>query len=63
MDAGLTRRGLVRAGLAAAVVVPFGVAGRASAATGPARLTLPAPPSLIPGCCTPVPIWTVWRPR
>ncbi|GIJ63884.1 alpha/beta hydrolase family protein [Virgisporangium aurantiacum] len=46
MKAGLTRRGLVRAGLAATVAVPLGVATRASAAprgTGPARLTLPVP--------------------
>lgn len=43
MKAGLTRRGLVGAGLAAAVALPFGVTGRASAAAGPARLMLPVP--------------------
>jgi len=46
MDAQLTRRGIGRAALAAAVAVPLGAAWRgsaASAAEGPVRLTLPAP--------------------
>jgi hypothetical protein len=39
----LTRRGLLGAALAIGGAAPIGLAGRASAATGPVRLTLPPP--------------------